>query len=144
MSTKILTFKYLAIPKRNLKTQEIIDEVHIPVVPIRISYAHRLGRAFHALVDSGAERNLFPAELGEVLGMKIKKGMSVDILGIGGVEIKGFRHKIRLYLGTLSLDTEADLSYEQQVPLLGRTGFFNIFNKVVFRESAKTLELEIA
>lgn len=142
MSTQIFRFKYLPLPKRDLKTKKIIGEVHIPIVPIRISYAYRLGRPFHSLVDSGAERNLFPADLGEILSMKVRKGKSIDILGIGGVQIKGYTHKIRLYVGTVSFSTEADFSYQQQVPLLGRTGFFNLFKRVVFDENKKILDLE--
>lgn len=141
MSIKRLTFKYLPIPKRDPKTQEIIGEVYYPVVPIRISYAHKLGRIFNALIDSGAGRNLFPAELGEMVGIKIKKGKQVIILGIGGIEINGFTHKIKIYIGTTSFNTEADFSEEQRVPLLGRNGFFNLFRSVTFKENEKIIEL---
>lgn len=141
MSTKIFTFKYLPIPKRDPKTQEIIGEVHYPVVPIRASYGHRLGRIFHALIDSGAGRNLFPAELGELVGISIRKGKAVDIRGIGDVEIKGFTHKIKIYIGTTGFHTEADFSCEQQVPLLGRDGFFHFFRSVTFQENEKVVKL---
>lgn len=142
MPKQVLTFKYLPIPKRDQETGEIIGEVYIPVVPVRISYGHQLGRVFYALVDSGAERNLFPAELGEILGVKIKKGNPQDIIGIGKVQIKGFTHKIKLYVGSEGFNADVDLSYEQQVPLLGRNGFFNLFKRVVFKENDKILELE--
>lgn len=141
MTSSLFTFRYLPIPKRDPKTKEIIGEVYYPVIPTRISYGYSLGRVFHALLDSGAGKNLFPAELGELLGMKIKKGKTTSILGIGDIEIKGFTHRIKIFVGTASFETEADFSYEQRVPLLGRNGFFNHFERVIFREDARTIEL---
>ena len=144
MSTsRKLTFPYLSIPKRDPKTKEIIGDVYYPVVPIRVSYGHKLGRAFHALIDSGAGRNLFPAELGEMVGINIKKGKISEILGIGGVVIKGFSYKIKIYVGTRSFRTMADFSYEQQVPLLGREGFFDLFDKILFKQKERIVELEV-
>lgn len=115
--TKKLAFDYFPFPKKDPRTGKIVKEIFYPVIPLRISYGHKLGRPFQALVDSGADRNLFP--------------------------IKAFTHKIKLYLGVEVFKTEADFSYEQGVPLLGRAGFFNLFKRVTFKESDRVVEFII-
>lgn len=85
---------------------------------------------------------MFPAFFGERIGLKVKKGKQQDILGIGGVKIKGFTHNVKFYIDTLAFETSVDFSYEQEVPLLGRTGFFDKFKRVTFKEKEKAVELE--
>ena len=143
MPQRKLTFDYPALPKKNPVTGEIIGELYYPLVVIRIAYKHHLGREFYALVDSGSDRNLFPASLGILVGMNIKKGTEVTIGGIGRINIKAFTHKITLYLGTKRFETEADFSFDQQVPLLGRNGFFNLFQSVTFKENKKVMTIEV-
>jgi len=141
---KSLVFDYLPFPKRDPATREIIDQVYYPFIPLRIIYKHQLYRnPVHCLLDSGSERNLLPAFLGEQMGIKVKKGKIQKILGIGGIVIEGFTHEVTFYLDTLSFKTEVDFSYEQEVPILGRTGFFDKFRKVIFKENEKIIELEV-
>jgi len=138
-----LIFPYLSFPKRNPKTREIIGETSFPFIPVRIIYQHRLyPNPINCLIDSGAEKNLFPAFFGERIGLKVKKGKQQDIRGIGGVKIKGFTHNVRFYVDTLVFETNVDFSYEQEVPLLGRIGFFDKFRRVTFKEKENIVELE--
>ncbi len=138
-----LVFPYLPIPKKDPKTGEIIGQVHYPFIPVRLVYRHQLSRnPIFCLVDSGAERNLFPAFYGEQLRIKIKKGNPKVILGIGGIKIKGFTHNVTLHIDTLSFKSQVDFSYDHEVPLLGRNGFFDKFKEVIFKEKEKVLELE--
>lgn len=112
-----------------------------PIISIRLSYGHKLSFPFSSLVDSGATRNLFPARFGEQIGINIKKGKLVKLLGIGDKEVFAYSHKIKIYLGLKFFETEADFSFEQNLPLLGRDGFFNLFQKVIFDESFHQLQL---
>lgn len=141
MTGVTLRFRYLPSPKKDPKTKKIISEVYYPVVPVRISYGHKLSRSFYALVDSGADKNLFPASLGELVSINIKKGVKVTIEGIKQVHVEAYTHKLKLFLGNQSFDTTADFSYEHEVPLLGRKGFFNLFAQVTFKENKKVLEV---
>lgn len=136
-------YHYLANPRKDPKTGKIIGQVCYPVVPIKLCYGHHIFKyLINSLVDSGSDRNLFPAEMGENIGIKIKNEFSQEIGGIGGIKIIAFTHKVKIYLGNFEIDTFIDFSYEQKVPLLGRSGFFNYFKNVIFREKDNVIELE--
>lgn len=139
--SKILTYDYLRFPKRDPQARQVISETFAPFIPLRILYGHKLGIAFHALVDSGATRNLLPAAFGEQVGINVRKGKATKILGIGNKEIIAFSHKIKIYLGLNSFETDADFSSEQDIPLLGREGFFNLFQSITFDENFRMLKL---
>jgi hypothetical protein len=136
------TVTYYPYPQVDPKTGKVKD-VYRPTVPIKISYEGKEFGPFQALVDSGSDRNLFPAEIGEILGIAVKKGKSSPIFGIGKVKILAYTHKIVLYLERCSFEVEVDFSYEQKVPLLGRIGFFNQFKRVLFRERKKEVCFKI-
>lgn len=141
LNSKVLTYDYLRFLEKDEKIQEFTREISAPFIPVRISYGHKLSFPFHALVDSGAARNLLPAALGEQAGINIKKGKQVKLLGIGEVEVTGFTHKVKIYVGLNVFETEVDFSFEQKIPLLGREGFLNLFQKVVFDENFHQVQL---
>lgn len=136
------SFSYVPFPQREPESGKIIGEIFRPLVVIRILYKHQLSRSFDALVDSGSDTNLFPAEIGEMVGINFRKrAPNKFIMGIGKQAIEAFTEKVSLYIGTNKLEAEVDFSYNQQVPLLGRNGFFNLFKKVTFREQDKFVDL---
>lgn len=118
--------------------------IYLPLIPIRLSFKHKLGKvAVDCLTDSGADINLFPADWGESVGINIKKGGKQIINGIGAIGVESFVHEVKIYLGAdISFITKANFSYSQEIPLLGRTGFFNHFKRVSFFENDRILELE--
>jgi len=119
------SFTYRPYPGKDFKTGELV-EIMRPTVPIVISYKGNVGWEFQALVDSGSDRNLLPAELGEDVGIDIMSGKLRRIQGIGkGNFVNAYAHKIKIFISNYSFDSEADFCYEQQAPLLGRDGFFN-------------------
>ncbi|MBI2039701.1 hypothetical protein HYT18_01385 [Candidatus Microgenomates bacterium] len=65
LNSKVLTYDYLRFLEKDEKTQEFTREIFAPFISVRISFDHKLSFPFHALVDSGAARNLLPAALGE-------------------------------------------------------------------------------
>jgi len=123
MSGKRLVYKYLEFPQRDPKTGQLVS-IYRPFIKVMFSFGHTLSRPFHALIDSGSDRNLLPASLGEMIGMKVKTGKSRTILGIGKANIVAYSHKVKLYIGGLDFDVTIDFSYEQEVLILGRKGFF--------------------
>lgn len=113
-----------------------------PYIPIRLSYRHNFSKIETlCLLDSGADRNLFHSSLGESVGITIKKGKLVEHRGIGGISLLAYRHKIKLFVGTYSFETEADFSKDQTVSLLGRGGFFAFFKAITFKERDKVVNL---
>ncbi|MBI4028828.1 MAG: hypothetical protein HY376_00455 [Candidatus Blackburnbacteria bacterium] len=140
MATKY-TFEY--IPQPSLDSSGKLVDVYRPYVPIRLEYGHKIDNPFYALVDSGSDRNLLPAAFGVVLGINIRKGKPRDITGIGQHALKAYTHQVGFFLGARKFKTEVDFSYEQTIPLLGRTGFFDLFYSINFNEKKRKLELMI-
>lgn len=119
------------------------EEVFTPYVPIMVSYGHgNPTRPIDALVDSGSDRNLFPLQLGQLLGINFKKIRPKTIFGIGGIQLKAYTSKINIWVNNKKYPTEADFCLEQQTLLLGRYGFFNLFKEVKFDEKGRFLYLE--
>jgi hypothetical protein len=141
-----LLLPYVCFPEKDLITGKIKNEIYRPLIPIRISYNHTISfYSFDCLVDSGSDKNLFPAQIGELIGIKIRKGPKRIICGIGNSNLEAFTHIVKIFInatGKINFETTIDFSYEQQLPLLGRNGFFNHFISVNFKDAEKTLELE--
>lgn len=137
-----LGFSYLPRPIINPRTKQQ-EEIFTPYVPIMLSVSHgNPSPLIDALVDSGSDRNLFPMQLGQLLGINFKKINPKIIHGIGNIQIKAYTSKINIWVHNKKYATEADFSLEQQTLLLGRQGFFNLFKKVTFDERGRFLYLE--
>lgn len=140
-----LVFEYFPTPTQDPETGQVF-QIYRPFIPVQISADNEKTYAFRALVDSGSDRNLLPAAFGAMIGLDIKKGLKREIVGIGNSQITAYTWEIELVvLGSspTTFTTFADFSYEQQIPLLGRDGFFNLFRSIEFRERRKLLELRI-
>ncbi len=138
MSSKTISFSYIPfnIPE--------VGEKFRPVVNIALSCKNTIFSGIDAMVDSGADKNLFPAWIGQWLGIDFKKLTYTTIVyGIGGVEIKAYSQKVKLHLNKLSFETNIDFSYEQHLPLLGRDGFFSLFKSIKFKEEERFLDIEL-
>jgi hypothetical protein len=109
-------------------------EVFCPTIPVILAYKTKTSWDFQALVDSGSDRNLFPAEMAEYLDIDIKSGEPRPVRGIGDHDIVAYTHKLKILAAGKTFDTEIDFSYEQKALLLGRQGFFNFFREVCFNE----------
>lgn len=136
-------FSFEYKPQPYLDSSNNIVDIYRPIIPIRLSYNHRMGQPLFALIDSGADRNLFPAAFAIMLGIDVKKGITRKIGGIGNTSLTAYTHKIDLYINSTKFKTEVDFSYEHEMPLLGRNGFFNLFREVKFAEKAKLIEILI-
>lgn len=142
MSNPTISISYLPIPIKDSQSQKVIGERFFPFIDIRISHKNIISESFRALVDSGSDRNLFPAKVGELIGINFEKSIARTIKGIGGIRIKAYTRQVKLYLYDHAFDTEIDFSYQQDLLLLGREGFFNLFKGIRFREKDRFLDLE--
>lgn len=135
-------FSYLPRPVLNPQTNKL-QEVFTPFIQIRLSIHHNNPSPhFDALVDSGADRNLFPLQLGELLEISFKKIKPRFISGIGNIELKAYPAKINIWINNIKYSSEADFSREQKTILLGREGFFSLFKSIRFDEKGKFLYIE--
>jgi hypothetical protein len=104
---------------------------------------------FLSVIDSGADNCIFPAVYGRRLGIEIESGKRYPYVGATGlglayfhevkvlIEVEKKRHRFDCYCGFT--DGLSDMG----VGLLGRHGFFEIFQSVKFIQNEKTVELEL-
>jgi len=137
MSSRRIEFTYYPIPHVGG------GPVWSPIIPIRISCKNRETPYFvKALIDSGADVNLFPAEHAEALGISVKSGLLVKTGGVGGI-VRAYRHNISIQVGNKIFKTTTDFTYEFRIALLGRKGFFDLFKKVSFSEKKRMIVLDL-
>jgi hypothetical protein len=124
-----------------------------PVIPIVLRNVRDLGTpavAYEALVDSGSDRNIFPAEIADLLGIDLTKDPTA-VRYVGGVVADVRRpvyfHPIEIEVGGLGgpafMTTAGFMSEFSKggYGLLGRKGFFNEFNFVKFKDAEQVLEI---
>jgi len=113
-----------------------------PLIPITLIYQKRFAQTA-ALLDSGADYNLFHGDVATYLGIDLTSGIKRHIQGIKG-SITGYGHKITLRVNAHRYKTK--VIFSSQIPdnalaVLGNTGFFDHF-RVEFNYPQKiTLEL---
>lgn len=84
-------------------------------------------RQFEAIVDSGASRCMFHADIGRHIGLDIKSGDHEQTQGIGGAT-DAWVHPIKLFVFGTPIDIYA--AFKEGLPcagLLGMNGFFDHF-----------------
>ncbi len=136
----VISYDYFPTP--HLKNGKLIA-IYTPVVALKLSANYKMyPYSIKCLVDSGADFNLFPADIGEKLGLKIKKGEKVEHIGIGNVGITAYAHPVKIFVKEYSFKSEIHFSYDHKIPLLGREGFFKYFKKVIFNQKDLKLDLK--
>lgn len=134
-------FRYFQAPQEQ---KGKIIYISIPLIDLVINYKRGQMMNVLALVDSGASVNLFPASLGEKLGINIRKGKEYKIAGIGDAQIESFSHEgIGIFVEGHKIETNAYFSYQQQIPLLGQNGFFDKCNLVSFDRKEEEIIITI-
>src|SRR3989344_7774697 len=129
-----VTFYYIPDIYTDISTGKTV-EILRPKIPVRLSANFNTSKVLiDCLFDTGSDRNLFPADWGRSLGLKIEKGKKVKIGGIGGKEINAYTHTVALYVQGNKIMTEADFSDEQTTPLLGRIGFMDKVEEIIINE----------
>ena len=107
------------------------------------------GIRYEALVDSGSDRCIFSAEIGELLDIDITA--TDKVMHVGGV-VAGQRRPIYMHPVEIQIGDDRAPSFEVQVGfmpdfsksghgLLGRNGFFDQFSFVKFREFDCEIEI---
>jgi len=111
------------------KYKKITQEIIRPIIPVILRYKQNKPVAFEALVDSGADMCVFPAQIGELLGINIKSGIIGSLSGVIGKSGKIYYHNIIVEIGGNSTQINAGFSYSKKIQcgFLGQKGIFNIY-----------------
>lgn len=111
-----------------------------PVVRVGIQHGHR-ALDYDVLIDSGADMNVFDADLAQALGINLTSGDPVDIVGATGEPGSAFIHPVTLTVGKHTLTAPlAFMSAATPYGLAGQRGFFDQF-RVTFDLPAEVIEL---
>lgn len=100
-----------------------------PIIPVHFAVGSN-ERQIAVLVDSGADKTLLHAEIGELLGLKVESGERGDVAGITGLSKPTFLHNVDIIVGGHRFSTTATFTHGlgPNVPaIVGQQGFFNLF-----------------
>lgn len=123
-----------------------------PVIPITLRNplaTRALQIGYEALVDSGSDRSIFPAELADLLNIDLRT--STKILYVAGV-VAGERRPIYLHPIEIEVGGRDGSTFEVLAGfmpdfsksghgLLGRDGFFDQFSFVKFKDLDNVIEI---
>lgn len=117
---------FIPVTLRNPKTKEVVE--------------------CWALVDSGADCNLFASVLGEIIGLDIESGIQRPVAGIvAGEKRSYFEHELELIVGGWTFHAKVgfmpSISSQAGEGIVGQSGFFNNFKYVKFDKNNEFVEL---
>ena len=117
-----------------------------PFVPVYlVGNERRTQSPYFVLLDSGADRVIFPADLAREVGVaRIEAGALEPAIGIANQRANVYYHKLAVQvLGDARiLPLDVGFSRDVLLPLLGRT-FFRHFKAIIFNEAKEEVELKI-
>ena len=85
--------------------------------------------AYEGLIDSGADMCVFPAQIGELIGLDIKKGQKSEFGGVVGKREDVYYHDIVIEIGGNSTQISAGFTYSSSFDygFLGQKGLFTSY-----------------
>lgn len=102
-----------------------------PVIPIKIKNGER-AIVYQVLVDSGADMCLFDAEVGEAVGIDVRKGKLYEVFGVGGKASAYYMHQLDMEVGGWSYTIRAGFmphvgNRHMPYGIVGQSDFFEFF-----------------
>lgn len=113
-----------------------------PLIQVCTRYNGK-GRVFHALLDSGAIECVFPASIGQMIGIDVPSGKPKVYFGLAQQAAHGFQHTIKLQVTGFDHWIAMEVGFiesENIMPLLGQAGFFSNY-QVVFERFRYQIEV---
>lgn len=83
---------------------------------------------------------------GKVVSQKIRPIIPIRLSihrGNPTNHVNAYPSQVNIWVNDKKYKTDADFSPVQQIPLLGRSGFFNLFKEVIFDENRQYLHIEL-
>ncbi len=133
-----MKFPYLKTPRIDPRKKWISR----PIIPI-ILFGPKGSVRIDALIDSGADRCLFNAQIGKEIGLDLEKGEKEIFSGIEGGKIVAYLHKIQLQIIGIEKRIEITTGFTDApgvFAILGQDGFFDAF-KIKFEKDHDIIEI---
>jgi hypothetical protein len=138
-----MKFRYLKLPLGGPRPGNPL--IARPMIPIRlVGPASGSPSPFYALLDSGADKVLMPADLAAHVGiLDITTGALDPIVGVGNQRVDVRLHPLAVEVvgDNRPLALEVGFAPGIVVPLLGRS-FFRHYRSIVFSEQNEEVELK--
>lgn len=120
-----------------------LKTMHRPYALVKLGHKNKWSKNFiKALVDSGADYNVFPSSFADEIGINYTKGEAQKITGVGGLSIDTYMHFVKIKVENKEFETVVQFGKDIQTPLLGREGFFNYFDYAKFNVKRRFLEMK--
>lgn len=111
-----------------------------PIIPVRLSYKNSAIN-IPALIDSGADFNVFPLSIAKDIGLEINTDKPIIFKGVGekSQKLTGYMAilDIMFFNGGENIKFSTPIVFTNDIPsngfsLLGETGFFDHVNQISF------------
>lgn len=121
-----------------------------PIIPVIIKNDSKIIET-PALIDSGADFNVFDIGIADALGLNLNKAKKITFKGVGNkaLELKGNMAVVNLMIAAKgsSKNFQAPVIFTNELPnngfaLLGEVGFFDQFEEVSFYYKRGKISLE--
>lgn len=125
-----MKFKFIKIPAEPSPAFPERKSNLWPLIPVRIINKDDKEKYidFKALLDSGANVSIFPAQFGQIIGLNIENDRIERVSGIGGHAFETFLHDIIFEVGGWQFISYACFTFANIfTPVLGCDGFFSLF-----------------
>lgn len=129
-----IKFSYQRFPVIRPSGHRVIGR---PLIPVKLIGNGQKSRTILALIDSGCDTVIFPADSATSVGIKIvETGQNEPTIGVNGQPSDVYYHPLALLVLGDGRELRMDIGFSKVVPfpLLGRT-FFAHFGAIVFAES---------
>lgn len=143
----IVPYTKRIIPPRGRLPERVI---YAPYLQTFLSFGlQHLGFLFPSIVDSGADRCVFPSAFARRIGVDMKTVQQGISQGLGGGDIIYFHTvtvRIIVQEQTWQFNGEvgfADSLNNMGVGFLGRRGFFELFEEIIFNEHRREFRLKL-
>lgn len=120
-----------------------LGTIYRPYVLVKLGFGNKWsGNFIKALLDSGADHNVFPSSFATEIGIDYTKGEYRQIIGVGDLPIDSYVNFAKIKIENKEIETIIQFGEKIQMPLLGREGFFNYFDYVKFNAKRRFLEIK--
>lgn len=141
------SYKKLPVNNKRINDKKFFGSSSLkPIIPVIIS-SYKKSIRCELLVDSGADFNIINGDIGDYLGLQVKKGMLIEFGGIQGGSAKiakAYIHEVKIEVGGNEFTTKIGFTYDIDkragYGVLGQKGFFDLFI-VKFDFQAERIEL---